>query len=117
MDNVTFSFSGVTLPNTVVYGIAYNTSHYGYNPIGDTACNSTAAGCPYDSLNIALSTEPTNVTAGTDTILGTIWQNSPYASQYCDNGLTGTFREDSPTCQDNYYPYVPAVQFKAGNGS
>lgn len=119
-DNVTFNFSGVTLPSTVVYGITYNTSHYGYNPVGDTQpCNATEAGCPYDSLNIALVNEGTDVTAGSDTNPDTIWQNSPYASQYCDSGTagTGTFREDSPTCSDNYDPYVPAVQFKAGNGS
>ncbi len=119
-DNVTFSFSGVTLPDTVVYGIVYNTTHFGPTPIGEgAACFSSAAGCPYDSLNIALSTEPADVTAGSDTNTGTIWQNSPYASQYCDGGLagTGTFRQDSPTCEDNYAPYVPAVQFKAGNGS
>ena len=103
-----------------MYGISYNTSHYGYNPVDDAQpCNATEAGCPYDSLNIALVTEPTDVTAGSDTNPHTIWQNSPYASQYCDNGLagTGTFREDSPTCSDNYDPSVPAVQFKAGNGS
>lgn len=28
-DNVTFNFAGVTLPDQVVYGIAYNTSHHG----------------------------------------------------------------------------------------
>jgi hypothetical protein len=113
-DNVTFSFSGVTLPDTVVYGIVYNTSHYGPTPQGETpACFGTAAGCPYDSLNIALSTDD-DVSAGSSTS-GTVWQNSPYGSQYCDGGSagTGTFRADSGC----WTPYVPAVQFKAGNGS
>jgi len=36
-NDVTFNFAGVTVPSTVVYGIAYNTSHYGYSPIGETA--------------------------------------------------------------------------------
>jgi hypothetical protein len=111
-DNVTFSFSGVTLPDTVVYGIVYNTSHYGLAPQGEaTACYTTAAGCPYDSLNIALSTD-TDVSAGSSTS-GTVWQNSPYGSQYCDNGVagTGSFRADSGC----WAPYVPAVQFKAGH--
>jgi hypothetical protein len=100
-DNVTFNFSGVTLPNTVVYGIVYNTRDYGPNPLGVTG--------PYDSLNIALSTDA-DVSAGSSTS-GTVWQNSPLGSQYCDGGTggVGTFRADS-VC---WAPYVPAVQFKA----
>ena len=35
-DNITFDFSSqhIMLPNTLVYGISYNTDHYGPNPIG-----------------------------------------------------------------------------------
>jgi hypothetical protein len=102
----------VTLPDSVVYGIVYNTSHFGPVPKGEaTACYATSAGCPYDSLNIALSAD-SDVSAGSSTS-GTVWQNSPYGSQYCDGGLagTGTFRADSPC----WTPYVPAVQFKAGH--
>ncbi len=109
-DNVTFSsFTGnLNLPDSVVYGIVYNTRDYGPSPLGVTG--------PYDSLNIALSNEATDVSAGTDTNLGTVWQNSPYGSQYCDGGLagTGTFRLDSLTSAC-WTPYVPAVQFKAGS--
>jgi hypothetical protein len=104
-DDVTFNFSGVTLPDTVVYGIVYNTRDYGPSPLGVTG--------PYDSLNIALSTDA-DVSAGSDTNPGTVWQNSPYASQYCDNGTAGVFRLDSPTSAC-WTPYVPAVQFKAGS--
>lgn len=109
-NNVTFTFSGVTLPNTVVYGIVFNTRDYGPNPIGVTG--------PYDSLNIALSNETTDVSAGSDPNPGTLWQNSPIASQYCDGGAAGAgvFREDSPT-NACWTPYTPAVQFKASNGS
>ena len=110
--DVTFSFSGVTLPNTLVYGITYNTSHFGSAPIGEAAaCYGTTAGCPYDSLNIALSTDA-DVSAGSSTS-DTVWQNSPYAGQYCDGGTGGfgMFRADSGC----WAPYVPAVQFKAGN--
>jgi hypothetical protein len=91
----------VTLPDTVVYGIVYDTRTYGPNPTGVTG--------PYDSLNIALSTD-TDVSAGSSAT-GTVWQNSPYGSQYCDGGLGGTnvFRADSGC----WTPYVPAVQFKA----
>ena len=130
-DKITFNFSGVTLPNSVVYGIAYDTSHFGPNPIGESApCYTSSGGCGYDSLNIALSKDPTNVTAGSNTNPGTVWQNTSYASNYCDGGAAGTgFRLDSPTT-GSYDPtisgcwsvgatgspyYVPAVQFKAGN--
>jgi hypothetical protein len=123
--NITFDFGqNVTLPDTVVVGIAYNTTHYGYSPIGQSVgCFGTAAGCPYDSLNIGLSTDPTDVTVGSDPNTGTLWQNSPYGSQYCDGGLagTGSFRLDSPTsaCWGTGVTgryYVPAVQVKAGTG-
>lgn len=115
--DVTFDFEGqdVTLPDEVVFGITYNTSHYGYAPIGHaTACYSSSGGCPYDSLNIALNVEAPSVGSSTD---GAVWQNSPYGSMYCDGGTggTNTFREDYTSgC---WSPYVPAVQFKAGGGA
>jgi len=115
-DDITFHLAGVTVPGEVVYGIAYNTSHYGYSPYGEsTACYTSPGGCGYDSLNIALSQDPTNVTVGTDPHPGTVWQNSPYGSEYCDGGAAGTsvFRLDSPTSAC-WGSYIPAVQFKAG---
>jgi len=120
---ITFHFDNVTLPNEIVYGIAYNTSTNGYHPYGyATACYTSSGGCGYDSLNIALSQDPTNVTVGGDPNPGTIWQYSNYGNEYCDNGLAGTgvFRLDSPTnaCWGVNTPnsppyYVPEVQFTA----
>lgn len=111
--NITFASFAITLPTTdVVFGIAYNTTHYGYSPIGESAaCFSTAAGCPYDSLNIALSQDPTNVTFGTDRYPGYIYQNAAYGGDYCDNGAagTGTFRIDSPNTPSCWGSYIPAV--------
>jgi hypothetical protein len=105
-DNVTFtSFTGnLTLPDSVVYGIVYNTRDYGPNP--------TAVAGPADSLNIALSTDA-DVSAGSS-VSGIVWQNSPYGSQYCDGGAdgVGTFRADTDTLPC-WVPYVPAVQVKA----
>ena len=115
--NIKFGFQ-VNLPSTnVVYGIAYNTTHYGYNPVGQSAaCFTGPGGCGYDSLNIALSQDPTNVTAGGDPNPGTVFQNSSIGSEYCDGGLagTGTFRLDSPTINcwsvaTGAPYYVPAV--------
>jgi hypothetical protein len=90
-NEVTFSFSGVTLDNAVVYGIAYNTATAGYNQTGVSG--------PADSLNIALVNESA-VSAGNDTALDTLWEahhGSPFAST------------------TEWAPLIPAVQFKAGS--
>ena len=123
--NITFTFANVALPADVVYGISYNSTHYGYHPIGESApCFATAAGCFYDSLNIALTKDPTDVSAGHDPgPTGTIFQYSSLPGQYCDGGTGGinVFREDSPTkgCWSvSSVPgtspyYIPAVQLNA----
>jgi hypothetical protein len=121
------------LPGTIVFGISYNTSDYGYAPYGQaTACftNVSGGGCPYDSLNIALSQDPTDVSVGSDPNPGTVWQFSSLASQYCDQGAAGTsvFRLDSPGPNNNCWSvnsvtppwqppyYVPAVRFSPNAG-
>ena len=113
--NITFNLKslGLTLPDTVVIGVAYNTSDYGYNPIGQTACNSTEAGCPYDSLNIGLGTS--GVLVGSKQYADTVFQNAAYGSDLCDNGAvaqTNVFNLDSP---DNacWGGYTPAFQVTA----
>jgi hypothetical protein len=135
--NISFDLSGqnVVLPSTVIYGIAYNTSDYGATPYGDsTACHATVAGCGYDSLNVGLSQDPTNVSVGSDPNPGTLYWNTQTAGNYCDGGAggTGTFRIDgaanTSTCSDGGAntgwavsgtgsPYfVPAVQINATPG-
>ncbi len=114
--NVTFDFSSlnVVLPNSVVYGLVYNTTHYGPNPIGESAtCFGTTAGCSYDALNIALAPV---VTVGTKPFFNTLYQNSVFGSEYCDGGLAGigTFRLDSPTSAC-WAGFVPAARFLAAN--
>jgi uncharacterized repeat protein (TIGR01451 family) len=116
--NITFDLSslGVTLPNSVVYGLTYNTTSYGPNPIGTSAaCFSSSAGCPYDSLNVALSPA---VTVGSKPFADTLYWNNAFASNYCDSGAAGVnlFRLDSPSnaCWFNTAPgdsLIPAVQF------
>lgn len=124
--NITFNLTSLDLilPKSLVFGIAYNTSDYGYAPYGDsTACHSTSEGCPYNSLNIGLSQDPTNLSRGTDPNPGTIFQNSPLAGEYCDAGAggTGAFRLDLPgdpcwgvSTSDEAPWYIPAVEFNAG---
>ena len=125
--NITFAFGGVSLPANVVFGISYNTTHYGYSPIGESApCFSTTQGCFYDSLNIALTQDPTNVTAGSDPgPTGTVFLYANELSAYCLGGpaVVGVFREDSPGhgCwslgAENTRPYyIPAVLLRANDG-
>ncbi|MEY2461339.1 MAG: hypothetical protein QOG30_3169, partial [Acidimicrobiaceae bacterium] len=112
--NITFDFnsSNVTLPNTVIYGIAFNTTNWGYSPVGPSACSATAAGCGYDSLNVALSSGATN---GTDVDPnGVYWNTATFGpGYYCDGGAggTNTFRYDAPC----WGGLVPAVRFGASN--
>jgi hypothetical protein len=123
--NITFDFSSmnITLPNTVVYGIAYNTSHYGPAPIGETAaCFTTSGGCPYDSMNIALGPL---VNVGSKPFFRTLYQNAVFAGDYCDGQPGGIMRLDSPgnACWYDNDPssstfgqsYIPTVKFNAAN--
>ncbi len=129
--NITFNVKNVKVGSSAIFGIAYNTTHYGYAPIGQSAaCFSTPQGCGYDSLNIALTQDPTDVSVGTSVVPGKVWLASTGAGTYADNGAAGlgTFRIDSP----NVAPwwgvnapysaapwYVPAIKVfasNAGNG-
>ena len=57
---VSFDLTSTTLPDKAIISVAYNTSHYGYAPIGEaTSCYVSSAGCGYDSLNVALTSPPT----------------------------------------------------------
>jgi hypothetical protein len=127
LSTVKFKVPGIVVPRTFVYGISYNTTDHGPVPIGPTACNSTSQGCPYDSLNVALSDNPSNTSVGTDTNPGTLWWDTSYAGWTCDGGTgyLGVFHMDAPggstTCwSDNAPSYsgapylVPAVEFLHG---
>ena len=92
---ITFHLEGVTLPDTAIVTVAYNTAHYGAHPLGVTG--------PYDSLNVGLADGPTVGTA-----LPTAddaYQNSSWNGAYCDGGAggTGTLRFD-PACWTGYLP-------------
>lgn len=100
---ISFSLSGVTLPDDVIIGVAYNTSHYGSSPIGTTACNSTPQGCPYDSLNVGTAPSPSVGTA--EPSADDAYLDSTWGGAYCDSGAggTGTFRLDAG-CWTGYLP-------------
>ncbi len=123
---ISFSFDGsFTLPAQVIWTVAYNTTHYGYAPIGQgAACYST--GCGYDSLNVGLSTSLSAPTSGTDVDTDGVFVNSATAGNYCDGGVggVGTLRDDtnsSTTCwgKDNSSgkPYRPMATIKTVGAS
>jgi hypothetical protein len=111
--NITFNLSSLhqRLPNHLVWGVAYNTTHFGYSPIGESAaCFATTAGCPYDSLNVSVA--PT-VKVGSKPYPGTAFQNTSAPGSLCDSTPTlGVFNLDSPTSAC-WTGFVPAVQFRA----
>lgn len=110
---ISFSFSGITLPNNVIIGVAYNTSNYGAFPLAPKACNTLPEGCPYDSLNVGIQT---SLTVGSLPLPDDAYLNSSWAGAYC-GGSTGTFRLDvhddtqNPPC--NWTGYQPSFKVEA----
>ena len=101
----------MTVPNQVIYGIAYNTSGYGAAPLGyNTACAVTFQGCGYDSLNVALGGV---TTVGVNPAPNDAYFNTLTAGNYCDGGAAGvnTFRLDAGC----WTGYKSSVKFNAAN--
>ncbi len=100
LSTATFDFTGVGVPDEIIFGLAYNTSTYGYHPIGTPG--------PYDSLNFALSSVPPLV--GSQPLPDTAYWNTTTAGDYADGGAggVGVFRQDQ-----NWAPYSAAIEFDA----
>ncbi len=116
--NVTFTLGHTKVPDKLIYGIAYNTSNYGTHPYGDaTTCYSLPAGCGYDSLNVALSNQPTSPSVGSDPQEGTVYEDTNYAPYYCDDGAAGVgvFRQDAANGQGSCWGQSGAVNTGDGN--
>ena len=95
-----------TLPDNVIVSIAYNTTHHGYNPIGESApCFTSDGGCGYDSLNFGL--DDTTPTVGTQPSPDDGWWNTTVGAFYCDGGAggSGTFRLDD-NCWTGFQPFL-----------
>ena len=95
---VTFDFTGVTVPDQIIYGLSYNTADYGVAPIGTRG--------PYNSLNFGFAEVAPSV--GSRPFPDTAYWNTSHAGFYTDGGLggVGTFRQDT-----NWTPYSGAVSF------
>jgi hypothetical protein len=95
----------LTLPNELIFGVAYNTNTWGYNPIGQPG--------PYESLNVGTANAggvgvPPSV--GTDVEPDATFWNTSFGPFYADGGAggVGTFRRDT-----NWLDFSPAVKFTA----
>ncbi len=111
---ITFNLTGlgVVVPNQVIYGIQYNTTHYGTPPIGEGApCFTSAGGCGYDSLNVLTTSLPPTV--GVNPAPSDAYYSSTNGAQYCDGGIDGTgfFRLDAGC----WAGFKPTVIFNAAN--
>jgi hypothetical protein len=97
---VTFDFTGVSVPNQIIYGVAYHTQTWGYPPIGSPG--------PYVSLNFGLSSTAPSV--GINPFPDTAYWNTQAASNYADGGAggVGIFRRDTA-----WTPFSGAVTFEA----
>ncbi|HYW72835.1 MAG TPA: hypothetical protein VE961_17555 [Pyrinomonadaceae bacterium] len=113
--NISFDLTSlnVTLPNQVIVGIAYNTSNYGYSPLGTQPCSSTVQGCPYDSLNVALVNPALTQSVGVNPAPSDAYFNTQTAFWYCDGGASGvgTFRLDAGC----WTGFKPALKINAAN--
>lgn len=84
---VTFSFNNQILSDQIIFGLAFDTQHYGANPTGVSG--------PYNSLNFGLNDSDPSV--GSNPLPGTAYWNTSHAPFYADGGLggVGTFRQDT----------------------
>jgi hypothetical protein len=108
--DITFNLphGGVSVPNGLVWGVAFDTESWGSNPVGYDG--------PFDSLNVAVTK---SVRVGKDANPGGAFLDSTEADEYasCANSTgnlisgcpTGTFRNDP----NGWTGYVPAARFTA----
>ena len=74
------------LPSQFIYGIAYNTNTWGYQPINSPG--------PYESLNVGF-TGVSAPSVGADVDADIVYWNTAHAGFYTDGGPGGTFRADT----------------------
>ena len=110
---ITFSLTGVTLPQKAILSLAYNTTNYGASPVGPAACDSfNPSRCGYGSLNVGLT--QTTPSTGTNPLPELDYVNSGYAGLYGGHGTVGTFSlADIET--ESATNYQPIFEVKAAS--
>ena len=91
LSTLTFNFSGLAVPSQIIYGLSYNTTHYGTNPTGVPG--------PYESLNFGLTTAAP--TAGS---------NPDPSLYYWDSGSGDAFQPYTGF-NDGSNPYTGVIEF------
>lgn len=107
---ITFDLSStaLALPGEVIWTVAYDTTHHGHSPLGESAtCYGEDGGCGYDSLNVGVESFDGQPSAGVDLDPDGVVQDSTWSGAYCDGGAggTGTLRVDTG-CWTGYRPLV-----------
>jgi HYR domain len=99
---IIFDFTGVIVPDQIIYGVTFNTLDHGYMPTHSMVAE------PYISLNLGLAQVPPSV--GSNPFPDTAYWNTTTAGNYADNGAggTGTFRRDT-----NWTPFSASAKFDA----
>ena len=98
-----YTFAGLTLPNEVVVGIAYNTENYGAEPTGVPG--------PENSLNVAMfATAPR---AGTNPRGEEVFVSSNWPQMYCGSSATLDTFAPSGLCPGYYEGYLPGLEITA----
>jgi hypothetical protein len=95
---IVFTMEPMAVPSELIFGIAFNTQHYGANPTGVSG--------PYNSLNVGLATAAPWV--GSLPAPGTLYLSSANAGQYGDGGPLNVFRQ-----AQGWAPYSIAAQFES----
>lgn len=119
---IAFKLSGnVTLPDDVIWTVAFNTSGFGAAPMGyTTECFLSVAGCGYDSLNVGAESFAGQPSRGTDSDPNGAVLDSATPAQYCDLGAGGSgyLRIDTaPGCWTDYRPLATIRTSGGGHGS
>lgn len=99
----TLSLGDLQVPGNIIVSVNYNTTHYGYEPIGEAApCFVGPGGCPYDALNVATAAGPT---VGTTPLPDDAYVYGSNGVSYCDGGAGGldVFRLDAG-CWTGFQP-------------
>ncbi len=107
--NIVFNLSGLNVPNEVIFGVAFNTSHFGYSPIGVAPCNASSGGCGYDSLNVGVTDPAVDNTVGSNPAPDDAYQYTIFGS--CTNGPVIPFGLDAGC----WTGFKPSIRFNAAN--
>jgi hypothetical protein len=113
--NISWDLGGrhLTLPDNVIVSVMFNTSDWGYQPIGyGPLCHSSSA-CGYDSLNVAVV--PNAPFVGTDPLPNDAYISSLNSEAYCSGSALGIFRLDAG-CWTGYRPAIQVDTFPLQTG-